>query len=127
MTWIPDAADTIMAKPLKKFTSEEITQIETLASVLSQSQLADFFGISARHFRRLMERDAALRSAYKKGRANAIASVAGNLLRKAQGGDNAAMIFYLKTQAGWNEKTIIDLNAELPELVFKLQVDENNI
>jgi DNA-binding CsgD family transcriptional regulator len=115
-----------MAKPRKTFTPEELEQIERLASLLSQSQLADFFGISGRHFRRLMEKDDALRSAYKKGRANAIASVAGNLLRKAQGGDNTAMIFYLKTQAGWSEKTIIDLNAELPELIFKLQSDEDD-
>jgi hypothetical protein len=28
-------------------------------------------------------------------------------LLKAQGGDNTAMIFYLKTQAGWKETTIV--------------------
>ena len=113
-------------RPQRQFTDDELENVERLAAVLSQQQLADYLGIAARTFRYHMERNEGLAAAYKKGRANAIALVGGGLLSKARQGDNTAMIFYLKTQAGWSEKTIIDLNAELPELIFKLQSDEDD-
>jgi len=51
----------------------------------------------------MMERQPEISLRYKKGKAKAIGSVSKGLLQKAIAGDNAAAIFYLKTQAGWKE------------------------
>ena len=85
--------------------AEELSQVETLASVLTSEQIADYFGVGRTTFYEIMERQSEVSERYKKGRAKAIGSIAKGLLQKAQGGDNAAMMFYLKTQAGWKETT----------------------
>ena len=36
------------------------------------------------------------------------ATIGGALFNKAKGGDTAAMIFWMKTQAGWKETTVVD-------------------
>ena len=36
------------------------------------------------------------------------ATIGGALFNKAKGGDTAAMIFWMKTQAGWRETTVVD-------------------
>jgi len=44
--------------------------------------------------------------------ANANATIAGKLFNKAQDGDTASMIFWLKTRAGWREKSDVNLISE---------------
>jgi hypothetical protein len=92
-----------MGRKAKALTDEQIGQVETLASVLSLGQLADFLGISENTFRKLRTEDARIDESYKRGKAKAIAGVAQGLLQKAKGGNTTAQIFYLKTQAGWRE------------------------
>jgi len=94
-------------RPELTLTDEQKEQVEKLAAVLSSEQLADFLGIGRSTFYEIMKRDEDVSGRYKKGRAKAIGSVAKNLIQKAQSGDNAAMMFYLKTQAGWKETTHI--------------------
>lgn len=84
-------------------TEKEYEMVEKLAAVLTQDQLADLFGISASTFREYKRRDERLSVAYKKGRAQAISAVGTSLLKQARAGNITAMIFYLKTQAGWRE------------------------
>ena len=86
---------------------EELSQVEALASVLTTEQIADYFGIGRTTFYEVMKRQCEVSERYKKGRAKAIGNIAKGLLQKAQGGDNTAMIFYLKTQAGWKETTVV--------------------
>lgn len=95
------------AKP-RVLSKEELTQLEALASVLTTEQIADYFGIGRTTFYQIMDRQDDVSVRYKRGRAKAIGSVSQGLLKKAMAGDNAAAIFYLKTQAGWKEKTEID-------------------
>tara|TARA_R110000851_G_scaffold62941_4_gene144148 strand:+ start:1429 stop:1893 length:465 start_codon:yes stop_codon:yes gene_type:complete len=83
--------------------AEAIAQVEALSAVLNQSQIADYFGIGVQTFRDYKKRDERISVAYKKGRAKSIAVVAGSLLAQARAGNITAMIFYLKTQAGWAE------------------------
>ena len=45
-------------------------------------------------------------------RAKANATIGGALFNKAKGGDTAAMIFWMKTQAGWKER--LELNGPGP-------------
>ena len=90
-------------RPMMVITKEKMHQVEKLAAVLTTEQIADFLGIARRTFYDEMNRNPELAAHYKSGKSKAIASVGGHLLAKAQKGDLTAMIFYLKTRAGWRE------------------------
>jgi len=47
-----------------------------------------------------------------KGRIEANAAIAGTLFEKAKQGDTSAMLFWLKTRAGWHEKNTTELTGE---------------
>ena len=94
---------------------EELSQVEALASVLTTEQIADYFGIGRTTFYQIMERQHDVSVRYKRGRAKAIGSVSQGLLQKARNGDNAAMIFYLKTQAGWKETQAVEQTVKLTD------------
>jgi hypothetical protein len=95
-------------RPARKLDAEQIAQVEALGAVLSIEQIADYFGIAKVTFYAIMDRQPEVSERYKKGKARAISSVANGLLQKAQSGDTASAIFYLKTQAGWKETQHID-------------------
>lgn len=95
----------IMPRPRKKLTAKQATEVESLAEVLTTEQIADYFGISRDTFYQIMKRQEDVSIHYKKGKAKIISEIAQNLITKARQGDLGAMIFFLKTQAGWREKT----------------------
>ena len=95
-------------QPPKTLTTEQVAEVSTLAAVLSQEQIADYFGIARNTFIAICERQPEVLEQYKKGKARAIGIVAKGLLQKARDGDTASAIFYLKTQAGWKETQVID-------------------
>ena len=97
-----------MGRRPKELTPEQVAQIEGLASVLSQDQISDYFGITRPTFAAMMERNPEFALLYKKGRAKAIGAVAQGLLQRARDGDTASSIFYLKTQAGWRETNVTE-------------------
>ena len=82
---------------------DQVREVETLAALLNQDQIADYFGIGRRTFHAICQRDEEVAARYKRGKARAIAPVANGLLQKARSGDTTSAIFYLKTQAGWRE------------------------
>ena len=84
------------------------SEVETLAALLSQDQIADYFGVCRNTFRAICERDPEVGERYKRGKAKAIAHVANGLLQKARSGCTTSSIFYLKTQAGWRETAAIE-------------------
>ncbi|MEZ5913470.1 MAG: hypothetical protein R3D84_15640 [Paracoccaceae bacterium] len=86
-----------------RLTDDQCREVETLAALLNQDQIADYFGISRTTFHALCAREPEVRERYKRGKARAIAHVANGLLQKARSGDTTSAIFYLKTQAGWRE------------------------
>lgn len=92
-----------MARPLKILTDDQIGQLEKLAAVLTVEQLADYFGMHAATLRRKFARDPEIMRAYKRGKSRAVSGVATKLLAMCDKGNVTAMIFYLKTQAGWRE------------------------
>lgn len=94
--------------PLVEFTEEQVTELGALSAVLNTTQIADYFGISHVTFKAIRDRDERVSFAYKNGKAKAIASIGGNLIKTAKNGNVAAQIFYLKTQAGWKETKIIE-------------------
>jgi IS30 family transposase len=95
-------------RPTKTLTDDQRTQVEALAAYLSQEQIADYFGIGKTTWFAMMQRDPDISERYKRGKAKAIGAVAQGLLQKARNGDNAASMFYLKTQAGWRETQQVD-------------------
>lgn len=92
-----------MGRPHITLSPDQIREVETLAALLTQDQIADYFGICRNTFRALCAREPEVDEHYKRGKAKAIGHVANGLLQKARAGDTACMIFYLKTQAGWRE------------------------
>ena len=62
-----------------------------------------------------------------KSHVEANAKVAGRLFQKALEGDTAAMIFWMKTRAGWNERPVLGVgkDGKLLEgpMVFTVVVD----
>lgn len=100
-----------LGRPRVELTPEQVAQVEKLAAVLTQAQIADVLGIADRTLRSRIADDPAVSAAYKRGRANAVSGVATSLLKKARDGNVVAMIFYLKTQAGWSEDAMP--NAEV--------------
>ena len=101
---------------------EQMAQVEALGAVLSIEQIADYFGIAKSTFYSIMERQPEVSLRYKRGKAKAIGSVSQGLLKKAREGDNSAMIFYLKTQAGWKEtQQVINVETTHEEWLGQLK------
>jgi hypothetical protein len=67
-----------------------------------QDDIADLLGIDPKTLR-LHYRDE-----LDLARAKANATIGGALFNKAKGGDTAAMIFWMKTRAGWKETTVLE-------------------
>jgi DNA-binding CsgD family transcriptional regulator len=101
----------MMARPRITLTEDEVREVETLAALLNQDQIADYFGIARNTFRAICERDEEVLARYKKGKARAIAHVANGLLQRARAGDTTSSIFYLKTQGGWRETSNLEHQA----------------
>ena len=62
-----------------------------------QEVIADILGIDAKTLRKHY------REELDQSKAKANATIGGQLYNKAKGGDTAAMIFWMKTRAGWAE------------------------
>jgi DNA-binding CsgD family transcriptional regulator len=108
----------------KTLTAEQKAEVETLAALLSQEQIADYFGVTRPTFTAMMARDEEISLRYKRGKARAIGAVAKGLLQRARDGDTASAIFYLKTQAGWRETHRIEGPGENGEHLHKVSPDE---
>ena len=91
-----------------ELTGDQKREVETLAALLNQDQIAVYFGIGRTTFHEIRRRDPEVAERYKRGKAKAIAHVANGLLQKARNGDTTSAIFYLKTQAGWRETERIE-------------------
>jgi hypothetical protein len=89
-------------------TDEEVIEVGALAAYLSMEQIADYFGIVRGTFYKIMERQPDVAEQYKKGRARTIQSAAKSLIMQGHEGNTAALMFYLKTQAGWKETQVTE-------------------
>jgi hypothetical protein len=101
----------IGGRPPKALTNTDIIQVEALSAVCTKSQMASYFGMTEKTFRAVENRQPEVLTAYRRGRAKAIADIGGILYQKAIEGDMRAIQFYLKTQAGWSEKSSLELTS----------------
>lgn len=92
-------------RPPAVLSTKQIDQVEALAAVCTKAQLAAYFGVTEKTFRAIEQRQPEVFTAYRRGRARAVADIGSILYQKALEGDIRAMQFYLKTQAGWSEKS----------------------
>ncbi|HSH51968.1 MAG TPA: hypothetical protein VK982_09635 [Bacteroidales bacterium] len=108
----------------KKLSEKDIIQLEGLASVLNMEQIAHFYGMTRKTLYSVMERQPEAEIAMRKGKAKAIAAIGRSLILQAKEGNTAAMMFYLKTQAGWRETnhTVLGSDGTLPDQKEKVEI-----
>lgn len=104
-------------------TPEELKEVEELAEGLTMQQIAEYFGVNRNTFAKIMERQPEVNEHYKKGKSKVIADISSKLVAKARGGDTAAQMFYLKTQARWKESAITIDRREIGRLDNKKALD----
>ncbi len=89
----------------------DIQKAKEYASLgLNFSQIADALGVSVDTIERRRKDSADFADAIKKGHASAIIHVCDKLMEAIDGGNVTAMIFFLKTRAGWSEKSSIEIS-----------------
>lgn len=81
-----------------------------------QAVVADILGIDAKTLRKHY------REELDQSTAKANATIGGALFNKARGGDTAAMIFWMKTRAGWREKTDVNHTSDDGSMTPKLDL-----
>ena len=111
-------------RPPKVFSEQDIAKVYQLASRLTKAQIADYFSISFSTLREVEKRQPEVSEAYQKGKSEQIDEVAGHLLEQCRKGNITAIIFYLKTQAGWKEEQ--EETKEIPPLQVVVSNDEPN-
>jgi len=118
-----------MGRKKKILTPEQITELEKLAGYgLNQELIADFFNISDRTLRNCMKEDPIIYAAYKKGKAAAISHAAEKLQQAIDNGNLTAIIFFLKTKAGFKETEVHEVTgSEGDPLSFERQCDFSQV
>jgi len=85
----------------------DLKQVESLAANgLTQEQIACALGISESTLTKRKKENTDFADAIKRGKAKGIALVTNKLMESIKGGNMTAMIFFLKTQAGWKETNV---------------------
>ena len=85
----------------------DLKQVESLAANgLTQEQIAAALGISESTLHKRKQENTEFTAAIKRGKAKGIALVTNKLMESIKGGNMTAMIFFLKTQAGWKETNV---------------------
>lgn len=85
----------------------DLNKVESLAANgLTDEQIASALGISRTTLANRKRENEQFVQAIKRGKAKGIALVTNKLMESIKGGNMTAMIFFLKTQAGWKETNV---------------------
>lgn len=106
-------------------TDENIKEVESLAGLgLTKYLIQNYFGHSQEIWLKAEVRTPALKKAFLKGQSQSIARVSGKLYDKILSGSLPAIIFYLKTRAGWSEKYNPEIDANVSEPIININVSD---
>lgn len=98
--------------------SRQLVQLHTTIGT-PQDVIADILGIDKKTLIKYY------REELDQAMARANAAVGGALFNKATKGDTAAMIFWMKTRAGWREKQEIDMTSNGGPLTIQWKNADN--
>lgn len=82
--------------------TRELVQLHTMIGT-RQETISDIIGIDSKTLRKYY------REELDQSKARANATIGGALFNKAKSGDTTAMIFWMKTQAGWKETSVNEI------------------
>lgn len=103
-----------MARPGLDIDENILLEIEEMAgNGLTEQQIHRYYGVGHNYWNKLKKQNKQVRRAIWKGKSKTIKFVSGCLMDKIRCGDLVAMMFYLKTQAHWREKTTINLKGDV--------------
>jgi|HubBroStandDraft_5_1064220.scaffolds.fasta_scaffold15845_4 hypothetical protein len=87
----------------------KLQEIQNMAGRgLTNEQIAHYYGITPMTLYNMKKRDERIVERLRKGKSQAIITVSGRLMQAINEGNVTAMIFYLKTQAGWKENSTVE-------------------
>lgn len=90
----------------------DLDEVERLASQgLTQEQIADALGVSARTVGHRIVDSSEFAAAIKRGKAKGIDHVTNKLREMIDAGNVTAGIFYLKCRAGWKDTQSVELSG----------------
>jgi transposase len=111
-------------RPAKQITPETIAKIEKLAGLGCRlEEIAIACDVSTSTLERWKQK-AEVKTAYEKGRIHAKEEIAQRLYDLALSGDVAALIFWLKAQAGWTDKPQPEPEQNAAQVI--VYIPENN-
>lgn len=106
-------------------TESEFKEIQLLAGLgLTKYLLQNYFDVSRDVWGRAEKRDPELRKAFNRGQARAISRASKKLWDLIEIGNLQAIMFYLKTRAGWSEKYNPELDCNVSEPVISINVTD---
>ena len=92
------------AKPKLVMDDLKYQHIQNMAGLgLTIEQIAHYYGITPMTLYRMKRKDKEIDVRLRKGKSSAIVTVSGRLMKLINDDNLGAIIFYLKTQAGWKE------------------------
>lgn len=84
--------------------TRDLVQLHTMVGT-TQETIASIIGIDPKTLRKYY------REELDQSKAKANATIGGALFNKAKSGDTTAMIFWMKTQAGWKETNVNEITS----------------
>ena len=132
-----------MKKKLKKKNSTQLTKVgrpeiiidselcakaESLAAQgLTMNQIATVLGMGQATLYEKKLQFPEFSESIKRGKDKGIATITSSLFKKAKNGDNTAMIFYLKNQAGWQDKIEKETIIEQRHILDVSRISNNDL
>jgi len=104
-------------------TDEEIKEVSMLAGLgLTKYLIQNYFGHSKDVWSKAEKRTPELRKGFQRGQAQAIAKVSKKLWDLIMAGNLQAILFYLRTRAGWSERYDPELDCNVAEPDISINV-----
>ena len=117
-----------VGRPKFEITDEVLLNVENLMTKgLTKEQASGMLGVSLSTFMLHQSENSEFSDAIKRGKDKGIATITNALFNKAREGDNTAMIFYLKNQAGWQDKTEKETIVENRHILDLTKVSTNDL